>query len=638
MPLKPSKAGLPPWLFFVLIIMIFQIPRAIEMIRANIASDEVIAEQAHVQLAIARIEDPDLRFPIKWETFPYDKEWKAWLGKEKQKSEQHKKILDEWLKNGASSPRPSFERSKFQYQKELDGWTEKQQREEEQRKKNVRECLLNGAAARFRRDGAAAMAEISRAQHIEEQTKILLRKLMEAKKNQLAQYFGELKEDELRDIARRETGLDPVGVDKATLINDLLEVDEDKHKHRSMSQNWARIPGAKQLDSSQLDRVAGENSVGAWQEKIQLIMRWPSALLELGIILLPFVALWDVLFPYFRKRYVERKHSLVEHSGEIPEINEIKEFIGQHMPMLDMRINLLKPGSPFVYPGGYRRPCLAILNDSYKLWRRDRKNAKDILLHELEHVRHGDYILLGYGSLFPKYLKWIVYGTVFIALIYAISGILFSLLSVGFEWKHQIKSIELWGSLAIGLPLSLTSLALSRIITPLFGIWASEFNADYGAIQRGAVLNPGGAGSKQGGIHWWLGGLTHPPMWLRDWLSGKDTWLRDVVRHLIFPGAYFVLLLTLILFGVFAKFAGGGFEAEALVWVLGLARDTFAQWSWRFGEMAALLLAWPFLAPYWERFFAGDSRAYARWDTGRSLAALVLVALGGLAYWVGPSA
>ena len=150
-------------------------------------------------------------------------------------------------------------------------------------------------------------------------------------------------------------------------------------------------------------------------------------------------------------------------------------------------------------------------------------------------------------------------------------------------------------------------------------------------------MRPVQTGNGEGGIGG-LGGSLIRRSRLKFGYRGKTTWVRDVVRHLIFPSAYFVLLLVLILFGVFTKFAAGSVNLEGLVWLLGLARDNFIQWNWRFGEMAALVLAWPYLAPHWERFFAGNCRTYARWDTGRSLAGLALAALAGLAYWMGPSA
>lgn len=635
---RPLKAGLPPWLFFALVIIIIQIPKTIELIRGEIADDEAIAEQYHVQLAIARLEDPALRFPIKLEKFPYDKEWKAWLEKEQQKSKQQMEAFDAWLKKGASTPPPSLKTSEFQHQKELDAWIKKQQLEEEQRKSNIREWLLEGAAARFRRDGSAVLTEIGQTRHMDEETKGPVRNLVQMKRNQIAIYFEELEEHDLRAAIRQENGLDPTTTDKAGLIAYLLEVDEAKRS--SMSRDWPSISGAKLLNFSQLGSAAEENSVDAWRAKFHLIMLIPGILLELGILVMPLVALADVLLPNRRKRFVERKYDpLVQNSGENPEINEMAEFIERHMPSLDIRTNLLKPGSPFVYPEGYRRPCLAILNDLYKIWRRDREKAEKIILHELEHVRQGDYLLLGYGSIFPKYLRVITKGVILVTLFIVIINLIFLAL-VGFEWKHHAQSLGMLAGMVIGMPLTLIFLAMSRIIAPLFGIWASEFNADYGASQgKPTPLNLDMASRKNRvGLHWWLGGLTHPPQWLRAWLAAKDTWLRDTVRHLIFPTAYFLVLLMLIFLGLSMQLPTTGFELETVFWLLGNARDAFSRQYWVFGGMAALLLAWPFLAPHWERFFSGNSRAYVRWDVGRSLAAFVLAALAGMGYWMGPFA
>ena len=255
----------------------------------------------------------------------------------------------------------------------------------------------------------------------------------------------------------------------------------------------------------------------------------------------------------------------------------------------------------------------------YKLWKRDREKAKEIILHELEHIRYGDYIFLGYGSLFPKFLKWIVYGAVAITLIGVVSGILFSLLSVGFEWNHQAKQAAVWGRLGIGLPMALIFLALSRIMTPIFGIWASEFNADYAAIQRAAMLHEAGSDGKRGGRHWWIGGFARsPPLALKS-LAIAERHLgarRRKASH--FSKRLFRAALGIDPFWGVHEIRGRQREdLEGLVWLLGLARDNFIQWNWRFGEMAALVLAWPYLAPHWERFFAGNCRTYARGESRR---------------------
>ena len=44
-PLRPTKAGLPPWLFFAIAIMLFQLPRTYDAIRLSIANDEVVADE-----------------------------------------------------------------------------------------------------------------------------------------------------------------------------------------------------------------------------------------------------------------------------------------------------------------------------------------------------------------------------------------------------------------------------------------------------------------------------------------------------------------------------------------------------------------------------------------------------------------
>ena len=188
---------------------------------------------------------------------------------------------------------------------------------------------------------------------------LLLYASIEAKNNIFVSLLEELEEDDLREAVRRESGADPAGADKVLLIGYLLEVNEDKQ--RAMSQAWASTPGAKLLDLSQLGAGAGGNSLEAWREKVSVDHDTTWHTFGIGD---SFAASSCVLRPTFspslEKRRVEREHRLVEHSGQLPEINEIQEFVSQHMPRLNIRINLVARGSAFVYPSGYRRPCLAI--------------------------------------------------------------------------------------------------------------------------------------------------------------------------------------------------------------------------------------------------------------------------------------
>jgi hypothetical protein len=277
------------------------------------------------------------------------------------------------------------------------------------------------------------------------------------------------------------------------------------------------------------------------------------------------------------------------------------------------------------------------LNNLYTLWRRDRTKAELVLLHELEHVRQGDYLLVGYGSLFPKYVKLLVNGALGITVALLIFNLGFSMVSVGFNLKHQTHLLGVLSPLAVGLPFGLFFLTLNRIITPLFCIWGSEFNADYGvSLEKSLTFNPLMVQVQKFGIaHRIFGGVTHPPLWLRTWLAVKENWIRDLVRHLVVPTAYFVALILLILMGLSMKLPTDGFNIQTLFWLLGLALDAFANRHWIFFGMGVILLVWPFIAPHWERLFAGKGRTYVWWDTGRSIAALVLFVLGAFGYLIG---
>src|SRR5450755_290214 len=146
----------------------------------------------------------------------------------------------------------------------------------------------------------------------------------------------------------------------------------------------------------------------------------------MGILLIPILGLLTVLLPRWRAWMVERSFRLRHNAGEFPEVDEMQAFLAKSAPRIELRANLLHSGYAFVYPRSYRRPRLAVLGGMYALWRSDPKTARGILLHEIEHVRQGDYLIVGYGSFFSNYLKWLLISFVVLMTANLFVGIAFS--------------------------------------------------------------------------------------------------------------------------------------------------------------------------------------------------------------------
>lgn len=175
---------------------------------------------------------------------------------------------------------------------------------------------------------------------------------------------------------------------------------------------------------------------------------------------------------------------------------------------------------------------------------------------------------------------------------------------------------------------------MSSIVVALAGIWALELNADYGACRGGRLEVR--CSNRLEGKRWVsraLGGLTHPPLWLRAWLIEKDDLARGLCRQALFPMSYLIKLVFLVLFALCAEMTSQRLSMQTVTWIVGLARRAFASEYWIFGITAALVLLWPRFACYWERFFIGQEREYAPWDNGRSAAALLLGTLAAIAWW-----
>ncbi len=145
--------------------------------------------------------------------------------------------------------------------------------------------------------------------------------------------------------------------------------------------------------------VSGENS---FFELLRVIN-----LYEIAAYILVLIGVVSILFAQVRGRHIERKYKLTKQDGK-PAIQEVTSFVRQYVPHLQVKANLLSPIDQFaiIYPLGFRKPALGIFNKLIMLWRSDRKTAEAILMHEIAHVRQGDTIVLGAGSLFKTAVSY----------------------------------------------------------------------------------------------------------------------------------------------------------------------------------------------------------------------------------------
>ncbi len=594
---KRLAAGLPPWLFVALLLLVFRLPDSVDSVRASFNDFEVLTEATRIQLNVEQIDDGS------------------------------------WLFPADLTPLPSLDEMSMQ---QMEAWLKERRQEDERRLVLLREWLMGGALTRFRSTAAHALAEIEQAKYLDEERKALHRTLVYIQQDLLAQNLERLTLAELVKLAKLESGLEPPRINKADIIDYLIELDQERRSQLSL--DWKPLQATRIEDArpASQEEKSGKQSIHAWRLRYELFLATPTFffVIDLPILLIPIVGLFAVVFPHLRGVLLERQKGLREHSGEFPEIDEIQAFVTSKAPLIEVRVNLLRPGFAFVYPKGYRRPRLAVLGGMYALWRRDPERAKSLLLHEIEHVRQGDYLLVGYGSFFPKYIKWLLVGFATLLFIHFVIGMMFSVGIIGFHLDHFAESFWRQTLLNLSLILAILFLLISRIIVPLMGIWALELNADYGVIRERTLQLQFENRSNRLPIdvrRIWAT-LTHPPLWLRTWLAKKDDLLRNFLRQLIFPISFLLAIVMYVMMVFLLKVPSEGLRSETMLLLIQLSHESFASMYWFFGVMAAIVLFWPYLAGYWESFFVGERRLYRGWDSGRVVAAVFIATLGALAW------
>jgi len=346
------------------------------------------------------------------------------------------------------------------------------------------------------------------------------------------------------------------------------------------------------------------------------------AIPDLLIAILPLTCLLTILLPHARGRYLEHKYRLTAPDSALPYIAEIESFVRRETPKVEIRVNLLRAGMlAFVYPAGFRQPRLALFGGFIRLWLSDRLTAEGILLHELAHLRRGDHLIVGAGSLFETFLKYLP----LVVIVAAFAGwplLFMAQLLDSYEFQRALNEMAslvsqtadrswLWqfakleglhfiGLLAITIPMFFQALAF--LVVPILAIWSAEFNADQLAArqQNSAEGVLQGLSKTSGTLSWWRRlwlVVAHPPRFLRRFSLRHPDGIWHLALLLVFPFAFVAQWLCLLLFAVSAN-AG---SAERLGELSGIF---FRNTRLVFALLCLTLLLWPFVAPSWERFHA----------------------------------
>jgi hypothetical protein len=353
-----------------------------------------------------------------------------------------------------------------------------------------------------------------------------------------------------------------------------------------------------------------------------------------GIILL--LALFTIVFPGIRSWVIELRNNLVQPPPSFKTLAEIKYFIEEYAPGLQMKINLKRPGLIWIYPNGYRKATLAVFSGFIMLWKTNREQAEAILQHELTHYRRGDALFLGPGSFLESAIKLtLLFYTFFVAMPYIITSIDYKI-----QLSKSLQKIEAMATesyiLAIAKQIFLSVLgllattvaflvkALSSFVLPVSCIWAAELNADYLVTRnpkhKTALLYA--LSRPWGKVSWWrrmLFKLSHPPNSLRRFYARHSDSYYFLFLLLIFPLAIFVRIAILHIWFFFFQGSLSVVSALAgrtteLTWpefwqsFVENTRVALTSQSLNWLLMTGLLIVWVFIVHSWERFFTGDNK------------------------------
>ncbi len=362
-------------------------------------------------------------------------------------------------------------------------------------------------------------------------------------------------------------------------------------------------------------------------------------IVEILLDLVLFVGVLTVFLPWMRTIFLQRKYGLTEPQflpSETPQetlqaLSTISKFVREYAPGLIVTYNARGKrlsDKAFVYPIGYRKAGLALSGTFLALWNRDHQAAEAVLLHEIEHYRHGDMFVVGAGSLLETIIKrWFLLTAVFVIVPVVISLLIEHITSFREETAIGadlpiIISFHIHQVFVLDIPFIFLMFsqsffwAASLFTIVVMAIWCAEINADRFVVDTTQSTQALAKAMQQhaSSPYWWrwlLTGIHHPPTALRRWLvlrSGRMKGLTFLL--LIFPLAWFIRLL--FLFGwalsLYLVFLYNGTSTSYIVSELGINAKYFL------GEMvptwiaiAVLIALWPILGRYWEHFFGNTA-------------------------------
>ena len=349
-----------------------------------------------------------------------------------------------------------------------------------------------------------------------------------------------------------------------------------------------------------------------------------------------FTGVLTVFLPWIRTVFLQRKYGLTEPQFLPPgtpqqtlqTLSGVSGFVREHAPGLILTYNAggkILSDKAFVYPIGYRKAGLALSGRLLALWNRDQQAAEAILLHEIEHFRHGDMLVIGAGSLLETIIRrWFLLTAVFVIIPLVISLLIEHITSFQEEMGiaadlPTIISFHVRQVFTMDIPFIVLILsqsffwAASLFTIVVMAIWCTEINADRFVVDTTQSTQALEKATDQHAAptswrRWLLSGVYHPPIALRRWLVLRSEGTKGLtLLLLLFPAAWFIRLFFLSGWALsqYLVFLYTGTSAGYIVGELGIDAEYFLEalvpvWI----AMAVLIVLWPMLRRYWESIFA----------------------------------
>lgn len=330
------------------------------------------------------------------------------------------------------------------------------------------------------------------------------------------------------------------------------------------------LPNVPDLVRTGRARLEAQNELGLFDHSV---IWYPAAFYDLVPFVLITLVLGLSIAPFLRSYVVRRRYGLTPAGGSPPALNEVCTFIRFHLPDAVVTANLRRSRSiAFVYPEGWRTSGIAVFGGLIHRWRSDRQAAEAVLMHEIEHARQRDYVLVGIGTLLRILVPAMLVLMVLTALLlnveqaflygwqFGLTDVFAESLSTFEVFTYPVEFLgHAWTLGWIIASFGLISLSVSLLVVPVAAIWVSEINADRVAGARlgtHRVVDAIRDGSESSGSMRNLLFFLHPPSWFRVWSLRHPGLVSIAASMILLPLAYLISLLLLHVwtFSVWAQF------------------------------------------------------------------------------------